>query len=92
MKSYGMNMDIHDITLENAKYPEQVIEQTKEHMLAAFLHQAKIQGWTATEPTEWRQWRNVVEPFDYEDEDGTIQHSEGYQCTRIEWRYYQEEE
>jgi hypothetical protein len=89
---YGVYRDISDELLANAKYPDQVIEDTfvdcENQVIRAMqndnlvLTQVDMIGESFIRLKRDR-WRHVVEPFDYEDEDGVAKHSEGWECTRI---------
>ena len=92
MSAYGVHQDIFDETLANAMYPDQVIEDCftycEDKVIRAMqndnivLTQVDMVGESFIRLKRDR-WRHVVEPFDYEDEDGVTRRHEGYECTRI---------
>ena len=93
MNTYGIHLDISDETLANAMYPDQVFEDSFSFCESKVIRAMQNDNIVLTEvdtvgesfiKLRRDRWRHVVEPFDYEDEDGVTHYCEGYECTRIE--------
>jgi len=90
---YGWHCDLSDELLAHVLRPEAVIEMQIELGKQAILREVMqrepvwrglINDGQAFVEFKHRSWHHVQEPFDYEDEDGVMRHSEGWEAARIE--------